>query len=206
LSIIERWPKKEIERVALIIEKNNVILVSFHIASCFENAPIENGAFQPVGQEMSEAEMLENAKLNIIDLRNKVGFVEIAIENNNFSPTGAYELITEAEFINKLLTKNNLKLLLDLAHAKITAHYRNLPLDKYLKSFNLDCVIQIHISGIRKTGKVYKDAHEKLTDEEWAEFKKIITFCHFLQFVTIEYYREIPILINMLNKLKKIFI
>lgn len=203
LSIVEKWTEEEFSRVVSTIEKNKAILISFHIVSCFPNALLRDGMFQPTGQKMSKVEMKENAKINVAKLRRGI-LAEIAIENNNYFPTGAYDLVTEAAFINELLRDNNLKLLLDLAHSKITAYHRNFRIDEYIKTFDLDRVIQMHLSGIKKTGKLCEDAHLELKDQDWDELIKTINFCPNLEFITIEYYRKIPVLLEMLNKLKKI--
>lgn len=204
LSIVEEWTDEESKKVLSVIKKSKVILISLHVASCYPRAPIKGGAFQPVGRLMSEQEMMKNTKKNVEFLKNKVKNIEIAIENNNYFPTGAYELVTETSFINKLLAANDLKLLLDLGHAKITAYYRRIVLNDYLKGFYLDRIYQIHLSGCERINDSYKDAHNELADDEWEEFKQLIDFYPNLKLVTIEYYDKLPVLIKMLIKLRNI--
>lgn len=204
LSIVKEWTDEEFEKAVSVIKKNNVILISLHVASCFSYASVKNGIFQPVGRRMSADEMLKNTKKNVNLLRNKVKNVKIAIENNNYFPSGAYELVTEAPFINKILADNNLGLLLDLGHAKITAKHRSLRLNEYLKKLDLSRVYQIHLSGVGRLNNFYQDAHMELTTEDWRRFKNMIDICSSLKYVTIEYYKNLPKLILMLSKLRTI--
>lgn len=204
LSIVKKWTAEESANAVNIVKKNNAVLISFHIAACYPRAVLEGGVFWPRGKMMSPGEMLKNARRNTIFLRNKLKNIDIAVENNNYFPTGAYEIVTEINFINKLISNNDLKLLLDFGHAAITAYYHGIVLDDYLKNFIFSRVCQIHLSGPERRGDNYKDAHKELSDSEWKKFEKLINFFSVLKFVTIEYYNELPTLIKMLIKLKKV--
>ncbi|MDR1395529.1 MAG: DUF692 family protein [Deltaproteobacteria bacterium] len=80
------------------------------------------------------------------DLIRKYFKGRIALENYNYYPTGLYEHICEPQFIGRILEKFGLFLVLDLAHAQVSAHNLNLDFKKYLLEMPLDRTAEIHLS------------------------------------------------------------
>ena len=205
LSVAENWTNKEIENVLSIINKNKVSLVSFHLNSCFVKPNNKDGIFYPGRRKLTKKEIINNACKNIAKLRSELNEnIIIALENNNYYSTGAYEVVTDTRFMNSLLTNLNLKLLLDIGHAEITAYNRKLNIDDYIRNFDLKKVCQVHLSRAEQDIDLYQDAHMELKGKNWQYFKKIISWCPNIKFVTIEYYQNDKKLILMLKKLKKI--
>lgn len=207
VSLLHKWNNEDMEGVVTKINQNNINFVSFHLLSCYTDYNIikENKPFLPGRQKMSVMEMQANAEENLQLLTKKINNKIIhGIENNNYFPTGAYEEITEPKFINKLISFLKIKLLLDIGHAQITAHYKNIPLDDYINKLNLSQVYQIHLSSPTIKKDVCADSHKVLTEDDWEYFKKILPQCPNVKYVTIEYYRDIQKLMAMLKKLKEI--
>ena len=205
LSITENWTNAEIENALSTINKNRVSLVSFHLNSCFIKPNIKDGIFQPSQHKLTKKEIIDNARKNIAALRSRLSEnIVIALENNNYYPTGAYEIVTDTRFVNSLLTDLDIKLLLDIGHAEIAAYNCKLNIDDYIRNFDLEKVCQIHLSRIEKDVDLYRDTHTELKEENWQYFKKIIIWCPNIKFVTIEYYQDDKKLILMLKKLKAI--
>ncbi len=71
--------------------------------------------------------------------------------------------------INRLLHDNDVSLLLDITHAKITARFHGWDIYGYLNSLLLNRVREIHINGcgIYKKG-ILMDSHQAMEDEDFA--------------------------------------
>ena len=204
-SIIEPWDEREAGRIARIILDNKVELVSFHLSSCFVKPPVKDGMFQPEGRKMPDGEMTENAKRNKAALLEKVKSpLIIAVENNNYYPTEAYEVVTGAEFINSLAERLDLKILLDISHVRVTAGNRRIEPEDYLGRLDLGKVIQAHLSRPGQDGELWRDAHDALEDEDWRLAADVMSRCPNLQYATVEYYKDEQKLIGMLKMLREI--
>ena len=204
-SIIGQWSEKDVREIADVIRGNNPELVTFHVNSCYLKPQVENGMFVPVGRKLAQSELLENARENLEKLEAATGRkFRKGVENNNYYPSGAYELVTDPEFLNKLMSEFDMKLLLDMAHAQITAINKKISLEDYLGKLNLANVVQLHISRPDKNIDLARDIHESLFDEDWELVRKITARCENLQYLTLEYYKDDEKLIAMLKTLRSV--
>ena len=74
---------------------------------------------------------------------------------------------SEPDMIRRVLRETGVALLLDLAHARVAADFRNMPVEDYLTQLPLEKVRQVHLSGVRALeGKAY-DAHETLVEDDY---------------------------------------
>lgn len=93
--------------------------------------------------------------------------VPLLIEGLDYNPTGAYEHVCEPEFMAEVLGATDASLLLDLAHAQVSASRLGYELEAYLAALPLKRVKQLHVSGPRSDGKTLFDAHEPLREEDY---------------------------------------
>lgn len=185
--------------------KHDLKLITFHIASCCDKPYLHDRIFDVGGKEYTQKEMLENARKNFLVIKDIFGIgVKIAIENNNYYPTNAYRCVTEPDFLSQLVYENDINFLLDIAHAKITSHNKKISYEEYKKKLPMDKTIQLHISlhEIDKNNLAY-DAHDYPTEREIAEIKDLLGKYE-IQYLTVEYYKDINYLINLLERLKKL--
>lgn len=207
-SLIEPWTERELQEITNIILNSQPRLATFHLHACYPRPPLEDGMFQARGRKMSAEEMIQNARVNKANLEQKLGrTISMAVENNNFYPTGAYETVTEGKFINVLMAKLDCKLLLDVAHAQITAVNQKISLEKYLGSLDLSRAVQFHLSHPDRDQKdpaLARDFHEALQDDDWTLVKNLIPRCPNLEYLTLEYYKDDSHLVAMLKKLREI--
>lgn len=206
LQPVHPFGKRELEYLARIKNiKPELKLLTFHLASCCKEPQIKEGVFQPAGRQYSDKEMLSNASMNFDALRGIFGKeVEIAIENNNYYPTGAYRYVTEPGFISRLVRNNGLRFLFDIAHAKITAHNQGIKYEDYAARLPLDRIIQIHISSaVINDGALAYDAHNCLSDSDFGELKVFLARVK-PTYLTIEYYQDIDNLTMLLKKARGI--
>jgi uncharacterized protein (UPF0276 family) len=93
--------------------------------------------------------------------------IPIALENFNYHPTNAYEYICEPELFTSLLEATGCDMLLDLAHAQISAHNMGWPsIQDYLKAMPLDKVKEIHLTRPGWEGTQRVDLHQPIETED----------------------------------------
>lgn len=95
--------------------------------------------------------------------------VPLLLENLDYCPGGAYEHVCEPEFIDALLSATDCGMLLDLAHAQVTASWLGIPVEELLDRMPLERVVEVHVSSPRESdthaGRLY-DAHEPVTERD----------------------------------------
>jgi uncharacterized protein (UPF0276 family) len=115
--------------------------------------------------------------------------VPLILENLDYCPGGAYESICDPAFIAAALEQTSAGLLLDLAHARVSASRMGVPIEEYLERLPLERVRQLHISGPRMREGVLYDAHESLLEEDYALLEWVLRRSAPLA-LTLEYNRE----------------
>jgi uncharacterized protein len=75
-----------------------------------------------------------------------------------------YSHSCEPTFITEVLGRVNTDMLLDIAHAGVSASRFGRDIKDYLAELPMECVKQLHISGEDKT---LRDAHEPLQTEDY---------------------------------------
>lgn len=186
--------------------KPELKLITFHCASCCD-APIidENGIFQVGGLKYSRSEMLQNAKENFLLIKEIFGSqIKIAIENNNYYPSDAYEFVTDPSFISSIVYDNDIYFLFDIAHAAVTCLNKKIYFNNYKDDLPLDRTVQLHICrhGLKENGVAY-DAHRLPGAEEIKEVKNLIAKFK-IKYLTVEFYKDKNKLIRCLDELRKI--
>ncbi len=199
------WNKSIKIYLSSIIEPQKELrLVTFQITRCCQAEKLVNGKFKLIGKKFTKKQMLKNSQENLRWFKNEFGKkIKIGIENNNYYKTPAYDIITEGKFISDIVKKNKIYLLLDIAHAMVTAKNRNIDLKKYLSELPLSNLIQIHICGpLLKTNTGY-DKHRPPQQYVYDAIKPIIKkYKNKVKYLTLEYYRNEKILIKELKRLK----
>jgi uncharacterized protein (UPF0276 family) len=121
----------------------------------------------------------------------------VAVENYNYFPTGLYEHICRPDFIGRFLETLDLELVLDLAHAAISAWNLGLNFSDYLGEFPLERVAEIHLSKPYFPGKARAlavDAHQKPGPGEFdwlTNTLKLLPKNLRAPLVTVEYYQSL---------------
>ena len=186
--------------------KMDLKLITFHAASSCDKPYIDGYMFQPKGRRYSRGKMLHNASVNFSRIKAIFGReIKIALENNNYYPTEAYQVVTDADFIREIVYENDISFLFDAAHARVTAHNKKLAYEDYKSHLPLDKMVQIHLcqSDIDKNGIAY-DAHHLPGKEDWQEIKSLVLAYPGVEYLTIEFYKDKNKLINSLKKAKEI--
>lgn len=186
-------------------KKKNLKYITFQATRCCANAKIVNKVYVLSGKKFTRKEMIIESKKNIRWLRKNFGSkIYFGLENNNYYPTEAYDIIADADFINQVVRENKLFFLLDLAHAKVTASNKKINYESYLKSLPLDLMKQIHICRPNINNKLSLDTHYLPSVSMFKEIKEIYKKYKSLKFFTIEYYKDADKLIENIKDLKKV--
>jgi len=208
LQPIHEWSDEEWSFLKKIKDtKPDLHLITFHLASCCDKPILVENMFELGGRDYSKDEMFSYAKKNFTEIKKLFGNnVHIAVENNNYYPTDAYRDVTEAGFISKVVNDNDLKFLFDLSHARVTCYNKNINFDRYKNELPLNKTIQLHICtyGIDKDKEIAYDAHNYPDEEELLEIQSLIKNYKSIEYLTVEYYRDIENLEKSLKRVKEL--
>ncbi|MDR2460703.1 MAG: DUF692 family protein [Deltaproteobacteria bacterium] len=153
----------------------------------------------PISPIMGQKAIYERAKINLRLLRSKYDG-PVALENYNFYPTGLYNRICDPDFIADFLSHFNLGLVLDLAHAAISAVNMGFDIFRYLEKLPLDKVVEIHVSKPYlppEAGRLGVDTHEAPEEREWSWLSFVLDHTRLTEakpLVLIEYYKDLKTL------------
>lgn len=127
--------------------------------------------------------------------------VPVLLENLDYCPGGAYEHVCEPAFVGGVLEETGVGLLLDLAHARVSAAALRMPIERYLAALPLHRVRQIHVSGPRLRDGVLADAHEPLMEVDYSLLADVLVMLRPTA-VTLEYSKNEDALREQLARLE----
>lgn len=200
------WSKNfKIKLEAILKKKKNLKYITFQATRCCANSKIKNKVFVLSGKKFSKNEMLKEAKKNTFWIKKKFkNRFHIGLENNNYYPTKAYDIIADGDFISKVVRENKLFFLFDLAHAQVTASNKKINFDDYIETLPMDLMLQIHICRPKIDKKISRDTHYLPNKSMFKEVKYFADKYKNLKFFTIEYYKDTKKLIKNIKDLKKL--
>lgn len=191
-----------------VSQRDEIRTVTFQAARDSEKVKLKNGVYYPDSRIIEISEQIKNTKESISKIQNILGKDRlIGIENNNFYPTGAYDICTSTEYLIEILTSNNCHLLFDIAHALVTCANKKTLFSNYSEALlKTKKCLQAHLcqpSYFFKNGILNAiDAHE-IPSFEISEFSIFLCLKWNIEFLTIEYYKDAEILISYLKFIKK---
>ena len=200
------WSENFKSNLSKIIKKKNKLkYITFQSTRCCLNEKFKKGFFSLSGKKFTKNQLFKNAKKNVEWFREKFSnkFL-LGLENNNYYPSKAYDIITDPNFISDIVKKNKLFFLFDIAHAKVTASNRKIDYKTYLNALPLDLMLQIHICRPKINDKLSKDTHYLPDTKLLVEVKELAKKYKKLKFFTFEYYKEANKLINVILKFKRL--
>ena len=203
-NIIHPWNDSRKRQLAGVIElKRELRLVTFHAACNCDQPSVESGMLRPGGRRFTREEMLQAAVDNTAWLRETLPpGVLIAVENNNYFPAEAYQTVNDGDFLTELTERTGCGLLLDVAHAMITAHNTGRRLEEYTATLPLATTVQIHVCEPElRPGTLATDAHHcpgQDMDGQVVAFTRAFP----VKYVTVEYYKDAELLIRALLRYK----
>jgi uncharacterized protein (UPF0276 family) len=148
--------------------------------------------------------ILERCVRLLLELRALLGDGKmVLVENLDYNPGGAYETVCTPAFISQVVKETGTKLLLDLAHARISAAALGLGVEDYLLQLPLEQVRQLHVNSPGWNGERLWDAHEALQAEDEALLEWVLLRCQPLA-LTLEYNRDEKLILSQVVRLRRI--
>jgi len=201
-----KWDLDAKARLEQLLKRNSgtPATLSFHLARDCEGIQTDrDGRYVPSGRFLPRDEMFSNISDNVEWLTNRFGS-QILIENNNFYKTGAYDLVTNPEFISEAIVGSGVGFLFDFAHAAVSAHNLGMSFRQYVDALPLDRVKQIHVSSptLGKDGML--DSHE-LPGLDLVNEALVLVGGKTGEApaITVEYYKNVDILVSFLQLLSR---
>ncbi len=129
--------------------------------------------------------------------------VPVLLENDEPPPFDGYEFEVHPERVAHVLDATGCGLLLDIAHARLSAERLGMDAQAYLSRLPLDRVVQLHVSGPRsRNGRLF-DAHEPLQEVDYRLLEFVLAQTR-PKVMTLEYVREPQALHDQLRCLRSI--
>jgi uncharacterized protein (UPF0276 family) len=126
--------------------------------------------------------------------------VPLLLENLDYCPSGAYEHVCTPNFIRAVLETTDTWMLLDVAHAQVSAHALGIPLADYLAQLPLDRVKQFHLNRPSWVDGQLADTHQALLDEDYLLVEALLTQTRPWA-ITLEYNQDAQELQHQLERL-----
>ncbi len=153
----------------------------FHLASCIQDWD------KDVTEEKIIEYMSETTKAWIDNIK-----VPFLVENMPYSSVdikefGIMDLCVKPHIIKKICDETNAHLLLDIAHAKVTARNSGEDIYSYLEKLPLNRVKEVHIVGTHEIeGIELRDYHLEMEEEDFEVLQWVLSKCS-PDIVTLEY-------------------
>ncbi len=119
--------------------------------------------------------------------------VPLLLENMDYMGTelkpgyGVFRVSVEPALMWQLVEAENVGVLLDLAHLRVSAYHLGLDVYAFARSLPLYAVREIHVSGPAFVdGLGLRDDHQELAEEDYALLERILSLTD-AQIVTLEY-------------------
>jgi uncharacterized protein (UPF0276 family) len=204
--------QETLQAILDLVELSDTPWTSEHIG--FNVAGVRLGAALspwPAAQTLSWSQARDNIVRNARTLAERLP-VPLILENVPLFPNRAHLHIAEPEFIREVIERIDCGLLLDLAHARVTASLLGCDPRAYIQRLPLDRVVELHLSGPRPLkelserrqswvrenadtladrlhvdGETLVDVHEPLREEDYALLAWTLEHAQ-PKAVTLEYY------------------
>lgn len=124
-----------------LLEENEVELFSFDLGP----AALRHQSILPLSPPLGRPAIYRRTEKALKMVRSFYSG-PLAAENYNFYPTGLYHHVTEPDFMASYLREFGLGLVLDLAHAAVSAHNTGLKPEVYFEALPLERTVEIHVS------------------------------------------------------------
>jgi len=148
--------------------------------------------------------ILERSLRLLAGLRALLGSaVPVLVENLDYNPGGAYESVCAPGFIRQVVEESGVDLLLDLAHARISAAALQMDVRDYILQLPLSRVRQLHINRPLWNGERWWDAHQALQAEDEALLEWVLARCQPWA-LTLEYNRDEELILSQAARLRRI--
>lgn len=142
-------PEDSVQRIVDLVQLTGTPWTSEHIGFGVADVDLDGALItQPASQALSREQALENIVRSARALAVALP-VPLLLENIPLFPNWAHVNVAEPDFITQVLADTGCDLLLDLAHARVTADVLGYDIQDYLLRLPLSQTVEIHLSGPR---------------------------------------------------------
>jgi len=182
---------------------------------------------QPASALLSRQKALDNITRNARALAERLK-VPLILENVPFFPNLAHMFITEPDFVAEVVGRAGCDLLLDLAHARVSANVLGYSVEDYLARMPLERTVELHLSGPRPLKELdpkrqalvrenaqsaahlisfgeknLVDAHAPMQEEDYALLEWVLRRAE-PKAISLEYFRQPEALREQLLRLNRV--
>jgi uncharacterized protein len=188
-GIVEEDFLSHFDSISSFLNENNVSVFSFDFGPAAETVDVEDYYFIP------KTKILEVNQIKDI-VASKIAYMKqryqgtLAFENLNYFPFSAYQHVCEPNVIRDIVLDNNVEMVLDIAHAVISAkNFDMSPLD-YIMELPLESVVEIHLSKPGCLNGVWRDFHALPDEGIYELLRNISNRLRNDLYLVIEYYED----------------
>jgi uncharacterized protein (UPF0276 family) len=116
--------------------------------------------------------------------------VPLLLENMQHWPLPEVDLAADPAFITRVLEETQCDLLLDTAHARITAAILNRDVRDYLAELPLSRIVEVHVSSPRRKNGQWVNCHETMQEEDYALLEWLLQQST-PRVITLEYWKKV---------------
>lgn len=123
-----------------------------------------------------QSRILEQAILQVRELAAHFGTENVMVENDTYHAEARASLsvmrpAAEPGLLSALLRETGCGLLLDIDHARVSAHYMGMPLQAYIAQLPTDRLRELHMTGTRPHPQEgWLQSHHPMQEEDWRIF------------------------------------
>ena len=146
--------EEAVQRILVLIQLTGTPWASAHIG--FSVADVDLGGAhitQPASDLLSRGETIRNIVRNARALAQRLP-VPLLLENIPLFPNLAHMHVCEPDSIAEVIQAADCDILLDLAHARVSADVLGYEAHEYLSRLPLDRVVELHLSGPRPHSEI----------------------------------------------------
>lgn len=135
-------------------------------------------------ENLSESEMKKRVECDLEYFKEKI-YSPLLIENMPSYATIAN--LADPSYLKEVCDKLDIGLLLDISHAKITAHNMGISFKEYIDILPLDRVKEIHANGTYDDPELgIRDKHLEMKDTDYRNLSYVLTVTN-TNYLTLEY-------------------
>ena len=188
-----------------VLKTNQIRRFSFDIGPCYKQYRIKNNKYYGIGKRIALNEIFDLVEKKIKFLKTQIpDTCELAVENLNYYDTGAYEDVCEPDFYNDICRTMELRLVLDLAHAKVTSINQKINFDDHIAQYDMSLVSEIHLSKTKVLEHEAVDVHDKPGADEFLAFCLVAHNVNNGCDIVVEYYKDVKGVIESYDRLRQL--
>jgi uncharacterized protein (UPF0276 family) len=152
---------------------------------------------RPLSRDEARANIVRNARQLAAAIP-----VPLLLENIPRFFNRAHDHVTEPDFVAQVIAETGCDLLLDLAHAQVSAAALGHTVSDYLARLPLARTVEIHVSGPRPLDGVLTDCHEPLQEEDYRLLAWVLERTQ-PRLITLEYAKDKAALAEQIGRLRQ---